>query len=177
MLRFISPAIVLFAAVAPSQQAAVQIFGTACNTAEGPASMRVNGLPVLGQSFDFVYAGPNHFTDHAQRMVQPMLVLGGSLAGPVVIPQWLLAEQPPGCELLPAVDILQPMPFPDPLQFPYATTFPDTWTMNVPNDPTLLGTAFFGQWLAVQIQCGFSGCEPLPLWVGTSETAVCGMGL
>jgi hypothetical protein len=165
----------LLANVAVAQPASVQLINTSCATPEGVAGMQTVGLPQLGATIDFVYSGPNHFTDASQTITQPWLVLGLSAAGPVPVPPWLPA-QPPGCTLLPAADLIVPMPWPDPLQFPYATQFPDTFSIAVPNAPGLIGAPFLAQWLAMHTQCGFAGCDPLPLWIGTSATAFCIIG-
>jgi len=163
-------------AVAPlsAQQEAllgsVTYFGTGCTTPDGPIAASNQSVPMLGSAFDLVYSGPNHSFDFRQTRARPHLVIGFSVFGPVVIPP-LFRLQPAGCELASAHDVVLPMQV-DPAG---SGNYFDSVTIKVPNNGSLLGTTFFGQWLTTFTQCGFAGCTGVE-WIGTSATAVCTIG-
>ncbi|MCA8941553.1 MAG: hypothetical protein KDB80_03250 [Planctomycetes bacterium] len=157
-------------------QATVTPIGAACQTAEGVAAMGYSGVPSLGTWFTLDVTGPNHLFDSAQTRTQPVLVLGFALLGGVPIPPESFPLQPVGCELWTSHRIVVPMVPPSPLACPQCTEYPDAFPIWIPNQPQLDGLTFFAQWLVVHTQCGFSGCDPAPLWIGTSDAVVCTIG-
>jgi hypothetical protein len=157
----------------PAQTAALTIVGAGCATAEGAPTLGHVGLPVSGQSFDLTYTGPNHQPILLQSDTQPVLVIGFTPLGPIAIPAGLLPAQPAGCTLWCTHDVVVPMSS-DPL---VRGRYANTLTIPIGSDPALLGVGFVAQWLAIHVQCGIAGCGPLPDWIGTSEAALCTIGV
>lgn len=167
-MRFL-PVLFLSAAAAAAQSAAFQPFGAGCTFDNQTLAIGNQGLPQLGATFRITFSGPNHQFDFRQQIAWPQLALGFQ-AQQFPIPAGLLPMQPAGCvgELLPDATIPSP---------PSASggTYDAFFDLTVPNDPGLIGVAFFAQWLVVHQQCGFVGChvDAVPL----SDAAVVVLGL
>jgi len=137
-------------------QASVTTFGTGCalqtSTPSQTPSIGHTGMPRIGQTFALTYNGPNYTYNSAQQTAQPVLALG-TQAIAVPLPPLNLIYQPTDCNayLLPLV--LIPM-------VPHATLprFENSYDIALPNNPSLVGFQFVGQWLLAHQQCGIAGC-------------------
>ncbi|HLQ38944.1 MAG TPA: hypothetical protein VK348_14135 [Planctomycetota bacterium] len=144
----------LLATLATAQQALFQPFGTGCTFNNLTLAIGNQGLPHIGQSFQVMYTGPNFTFSSGQQIAWPNLVLGlGQLS--TVIPAGFLPQQPAGCQGYITGDVVMPT-MPDPNGRPQYENFV---TINVPNNPGLLGMNFNAQWLTIVQQCGFAGCN------------------
>ncbi|HEX5051672.1 MAG TPA: hypothetical protein VFZ65_07875 [Planctomycetota bacterium] len=155
----------LFVAALPAQGATVSFYGAGC-TYQQPLAIGVQGLPQLGTTVGITYSGPNLNTS---LQVQPVLALGLG-ANNIPIPSGILPQQPVGCSVWIDPIVLYPMPV--------TTTglFATRYDFVVPNDPTLTGFVFVGQWLAIAVQCGFVP----PCWLDalpTSDAALLTVGI
>ncbi len=153
-------------ASALAQSASVQFFGSGCSYQGQALAIAVQGLPQLGTTFTFTYAGPNL---NNQLSIQPALAVGLA-ASNLPIPSTILPQQPIGCTAWIVPEVINLMPV-------TATgLFEDHIDMTVPNDPSLSGLLFTAQWLAIVVQCGIVA----PCWLQalpTSNAALMTVGL
>lgn len=135
-----------------AQSASFVPFGAGCTFGGQTLAIGNQGLPQVGQTFRITYAGPNHFVNSAQQSAWPQLGLGFQTQHLTIPTNWFPA-QPAGCiaELLPDLMI----PTPHHASLPQFESFVD---FSLPNDPGLVGVAFFAQWLTLHQQCGIVGC-------------------
>lgn len=168
--------LVLATAAMTQTSAAFQEIGSAC-TPPGETALDLRrgnndtDLPRLGGSFELVYVGPNEAPSGGTRTVQPFLTIGFTPLGGVPIPSSLLPGQPAGCFLEATHDVVIAMA-PDPNG---RSTYENSHTLHIPNDPSLDGGAFVVQWFALDVQCGFvPPCSPH--WIAATEGGVAIIG-
>lgn len=137
-------ATLLLAAAIPAQTASFSTFGQTCRN---DLQMVAVNLPRLGQAFTLRYTGPYDpsFVGSRSFRYQPFLVLGGSdtVYGGRSLPFPLPASLTGGanCQVLVSLDVTIPLPVirnqPPALR---------TLSLQVPNNPQLIGSTFYVQW-------------------------------
>ncbi|MCA8965935.1 MAG: hypothetical protein H6838_00770 [Planctomycetes bacterium] len=153
------------AAFAPAQTASFTTYGTGCGAPGNPPPLiQALTLPQIGAAFTVRFVAlPSGQTPVSVDW--PAMIMGLQQAQtPVPV---LSPSQPANCNFLLSTDVILFMPW-------NGTSYQNTFTMQIPNDPGLIGVSFHQQWAELYSRCQPT-CQPLMIRVTNAATATVGL--
>ncbi|MCA8973646.1 MAG: hypothetical protein KDC98_02945 [Planctomycetes bacterium] len=147
-----------------AQSASFTPYGRGCQLpGQLPPRILAQTQPQIGTAFVVTHQGlpANQYgTPGAPFAIDwPFMTIGFAQAS---LPMPLLPQQPAGCLILTTADIVTPMVW-------SGSSYPNTYTINLPNAPYVLGTTFYMQWASLYIR--FSGVPSPEAWMVRSTDA------